>query len=430
MSYDLEKLRRSLHQRVKERLRELLPEAEIHTLDSSTLTLKHGEIDGLVTLDAMVEECHHESRDAWGPIAGEFCQLVASRVELAATPALSDPAELDRLVPSVLPIFPETDRMVAEGTPDDGLLVAWRPWMDGIRVEFDYRGEDMGRRLFVRDVLAMGVTMGEVEEKAKANMARLVPVLNVTRLGTSGVDSQIFVVKAEGNGPAMLWADSGHKAMFMTLSKARQATNKVLATAPRSDLLLFCSMKNKAAASHMVSYAWEIFESDDADGVPFSPRLFSIAGPGNLNFVDVGLSADKLAEWTVTDMGAAVIRHPTSWSSLDQEGKWLIWPGGDGARVRVTFVDKGAGSVASAVQLAQRVREKHESEAETGYGFFNGLPWAWVDTGIHQGHATASMFIVLPAGMAILQTEVPDGTSPEDAAVLQKVVATFAPKTS
>ena len=129
-------------------------------------------------------------------------------------------------------------------------------------------------------------------------------------------------------------------------------------------------------------------------------------------------------------MGDALIRHPASWSSLDQEGKWLFWPGGDGARVRVNCVEKSVGSAASAVNLAQRLWGKHGPETEIGYGFFNGLPWACVDTGVHQGHTTASIFIVLPSGIAILQTETPEGTSPEDAAVLQKVVATFASKTT
>ncbi|HIB76726.1 MAG TPA: hypothetical protein EYO58_03710, partial [Flavobacteriales bacterium] len=95
-TYSIEKLTRSLSLKVQERLNILLPEAIVTPIDDY-LTVKYGELEGNISLDAMVEACHSEGRDLWGPIAGGFCNLVVSRLISSLVPPLDSSADLDEI---------------------------------------------------------------------------------------------------------------------------------------------------------------------------------------------------------------------------------------------------------------------------------------------------------------------------------------------
>ncbi len=72
------------------------------------------------------------------------------------------------------------------------------------------------------------------------------------------------------------------------------------------------------------------------------------------------------------------------------------------------------------------MRAQHQSETEVGYGFFNGLPWLWVDTGKKDTYSTSSMFVVLPDGLVLFQSEITEGADQVDTVTLQKIIATVA----
>ncbi|MFT7624735.1 MAG: hypothetical protein ACI9WU_003924 [Myxococcota bacterium] len=423
VTYDLKKLQRSLGKRVLSFLKEQLPEAEISE-DGEDIRIKAGELDGTVSLGAMVEACHKEDREMWGTIAGAFCNLVVSRVKAFDVEPVSDAGALSRVFPVVQPENEADDRLISDATPDDGLLVAHISWLPGLRVEFNYEGEDVGRRLFQRDLRKLGIDVETLLERSVSNMKAVVPTLEIKPVSSASMVGRVLAVSGEGLAPAMLRAQAGHEAMFAAVERATgEQPQRVLACAPRSDHVTFCNIKDRTAASAMVSRAWALYADQLDNGVPLSPRLFVVGAQGDVRFLDVGIGADRVSDWTEHDLGGATIRCPDDWWVKEQEDRWVIWPGAGGPRIRARVVASG-GTPASASQLAERVRDKHKSAGDVGYGFFNGLPWAWVDTGHHDGFSTASMFVVIATGMVIFQTEVPDATEQAQAVTLQKVIAT------
>lgn len=426
MSYDLGKLTRSMHKRVVDRLRELLPDAEISPSEEDEIHIRLRELDGTVRISAMVAACHREDRSNWGPIAGSFCNLVVSRVNANFEPPLMDDDALSRVFPVVQPAMDAEDRLIREATPLPDLLVANKPWLDGLRVEFDYAGDSVRRRLFDRDLMLLGVQIEDVETKALANMRGVIGQLKIQPIANSKLRGRVLVIHGEGYAPAMLRSADGHAAMFAALEDHGQSgVTKILACAPLSDQVTFCNIRDKHAASVMVRRAWALFESDTTESVPLSSRLFTVAKDGEARYLDVGLGGDRMGDWALNDLGPCTLRAPDDWQVTEQAGRWVVWPGVEGPRVRVTIAASGNGSPQAATQLAERVRQKHAIEVDVGYGFFNGLPWAWVDTGFHDGFQTASMFVVLPGHLAILQTEIPEDAAQNHAVTLQKIIATI-----
>ncbi len=422
VTYDLKKLKRSLPRLIRRRLEELLPDATIEPEDrwGSVLRIRQGDLEGTIRVDAVAEACHRVDRSSWGPIAGSFCNLVVSRVEAHSAPPLEGHAALDRIFPAVQPDDAEEDRLVREATPTDDLLPVGLPWLEGIRIEFDYVDPTAGRRLFARDLKTLGIDVDGLLERALRNMEREVPGIELKSWSAA---PGVYIARGEGIAPAMLRAPAGHRSMLTRVRKQAPEADRILAAAPRSDRLLFCSLSDRSLASARVAEAWRLHEADDETGVPLTPRLFVVSRPGDVRFLDVGLGPDRLGDWTPHRFGPAVFRAPPAWRVGRQGDQWVLWPGGDGPRIRIRTATAGAGSPYAASQLAQRVRARHGMETEVGYGYFNGHPWAWVDTGIHQGFATASMFVVFPECTVVLQTEVPENLDPQDAATVQKIIA-------
>ena len=424
---DLRKLKRSLLLKVVARLKELHPEASVTAEGEELIRLDLGDRSGEVRIAAMAEACHAEDRSNWGAIAGGFTNLVASRINAWYATPLAGAASLEQLLPAICGIDPRADRLIAEGTPTEELAVVGVPWLDGLRVELDCG--DAGRVL-ARDLASLGVTLDEAVARGLENMDRMVPQIGMARLSDSGVASRVCAVRKEGLAPAMLYSEAGRAKLLQAVSQAsRDRSAKVLACAPRSGSVYCCNLKDKAATAHMVGRAWAEFDGAKGDGIPLSPRLFTYAEPSTVRFLDVGIGYDRVAEWRAHDLGQATFRTPDDWWVKKQDEKWILWAGADGPRIRLRFVTAGGGSPSAARQLAERVRQKHASAAEIGHGFFNGLPWAWVDTGFHEGFATASMFVVLPKSLLVIQTEIPAEAGAQ-AVEMQKIIATVAPSGS
>ena len=427
---ELSKLKRSLTLRVVQRLGELLPDA---TLEPHTdyIRIVRGKLDGRIGVTAMSEACHTEDRSNWGAIAGGYCNLVAARVQAWETPPLATDGALNRVLPIVQRIDESADRLIDEATPTDGMKVARRPWLDGLRLEFDYAGDDISHRVFVRDVEALGATLDSLAERAADNVDRILQQLPIMPVTDSGLERRVLTVAAEGAAPAMLTTPKAHRTLLDAVSRAnRSEISRILACAPRSGRLYCCSIKDKAATAAMVGRAWADFDHPEGEGVPLSPRLFMIDDEHGVRYLDVGIGPDRAADWTVHRMDYATIRTPDGWWVKKQEDKWVAWAEGDGPRIRIRFVTAGPKTPSAARQLAERVRAKHQTSAELGHGFFNGLPWAWVDTGQHDGHSTASMFVVIPEGLVVVQTEVPEGAGKSEAVALQKIIATISHNTT
>lgn len=418
------KLEKSLLLRVEERVRELLPEAHVRST-RHTVTIKWQDLKGEVPVRALTTLCLGEERSNWGAIAGGYCNLIESRTRAWFGPALSDDSQLERVFPAVMTTS-EDDALIYEAAPVESLQVASVPWLDGLRIEFDYRGDGAYRRLFRRDLEALGLTAEDVLERANANMAAMIDHIPLSPVGPTEPHQRIFVARSEGMAPALLCSEAGHQVLLDTLAAVEQ-TGKVLACAPRSGLLYFCNMRDKAAASRMVALAWQQHGEDDDSSVPLSPRLFTIASVGKAKYLDFGLKPDRVASWNIHPLGLVRLCVPEDWWVSEQDGRHVIWRTDDGPRLRVRLVESGAGSALAGHELAERVRARHNSTSDIGHGFFNGLPWAWVDTGFHGGFATASMFVVCPEGMAIVQTEIPEGAASSDQLTLQKIIATVAP---
>ncbi len=174
----------------------------------------------------------------------------------------------------------------------------------------------------------------------------------------------------------------------------------------------------------MVGVGWEDFAADVPEGVPLTERLFAVGEPGDIRYLDVGLASDRVAEWQEHRVGPLTLRTPPEWWVTAQDDRWVIWPGPGGPRVRIRFANEGPFSAHKTHILAEKLRIRMDSDMPVGHGFFNGLPWSWVDTGFREDHATASMFIGLAESLAIVQTEIPDAAEPSMAVVVQKIIAT------
>ena len=418
------RLEKSLLLRVEERLRELLPEAKVRA-GRTSIRIALESFEGEIQVKALTSACLKEDRKNWGAIAGGFCNLVAARVQSWFGPALRGKDALSRIFPAIEATDPTEDSILREAAPRAGLMVVEMAWLEGLRIEYDYRGGEGNRRLLLRDLESLGLTAYELAKIADENLAAAAESVAMQPVGPAGVDSRIYCAEVDGTAPGLLTGRAGHAALFEALQRDGLTPGRILACAPRSNLLYFCDSGDKSAASSMVALAWRAFEADHSQSVPLSPRLFAITAPGDIRYIDVGLKPERVADWTVESIGEVSFAVPPGWRFDLQDERYVLWTSSQGPRVRVRMVPSGGGSPKAAHELAERVRSRHRLNVHIGHGFFNGLPWAWVDTGMHSGCATASMFVVVGTGLAILQTEVPSESSPEEQVALQKAIATI-----
>lgn len=432
---DQEKLKRSLLPRVRERLEELLPAATIAVV-GERIRIETDDFDGSIGLDALAASCHTEDRKSWGQIAGSFCNLVVSKVRASEAPPLVGDV-LTGLLPALVPSTPREDALIREATPDDGLTAASEPWLPGIRIELLYEQPEGRRRVLLRDVAALGLTTQALVKRATENLQLRLPAVKVVALADDPVGRRIFTFRAEAVAPTLLLSPEAHRRMYAVVTRfAEGPVKKILALAPRSDTLFFCDLKDKAATSRMAGAGWADNDADADEGIPLTPRLFTVGEGGEVKYLDVGIGADRVADWKRHVLGPVALRAPPDWRAVGSDGKWIVSPP-SGPRVRVRLVNESTATspgappapctAYTAHALAERLKARVGSVVDTGHGFFNGLPWAWVDTGFHDGHATASMFVASPKGIVVLQTEVPEHAEPAQGVTLQKVVATIAP---
>jgi hypothetical protein len=187
--------------------------------------------------------------------------------------------------------------------------------------------------------------------------------------------------------------------------------------------------------SRLAAAAWADFETEDDSSYPLSARLFTVSDRPEVKFLDHGAPFDRFPEWRPTLVGPVQFAIPEAWQVSLQGDRWVIWTSAGGPRVRVRQVDGEGGSPLAGYELADRVRQKQrqtrsergEPDIELGHGFFNGLPWTSVDTGTHDGIATASLIVVLPDAIAVLQTEIPTGAPAGEQVTLQKIISTLRP---
>ena len=424
MRLNFRRLEKSLLLRVEDRLRDLLPDAQVKST-KNTIVITWDTFQGEVTVTALTTACLAEERSNWGAIAGEFCNLVAARVQSWFGGALSDTSELQSVFPAVEAADPIEDALLREAAPTDELRIASQDWLDGLRIEFDYRGASGQRRLLLRDVTGLQVDIAHLAAAANKNLAEAADTVEIVAVSTTGAGANIYCAEVDGIAPGLLTGVQGHTRLFATYEASGTAPRRILACAPRSNLLYFCDIANKSAASEMVSLSWRAFEADSTESVPLSPRLFTLSAPGEIGYLDVGLTKDRVPDWDVQTIGSVNLAIPPGWRVDEQDGQHVLWTSGDGPRVRVRLVPSGGGSPKKAHELAERVRSRHGVSAPIGHGFFNGLPWAWVDTGVHSECATASMFVVLSSGLAVLQTEVPTTSEQGDQSSLQRAIATI-----
>jgi hypothetical protein len=418
------RLEKSLLLRVEERLGQLLPEAKVHSTRTS-IRIKWDEFEGGVDVKALTNACLNEERQNWGAIAGGFCNLVAARVHAWFSAPLEASNALEHVFPAIEAVDPGEDAIIREAAPDPELLIIEVDWLDGLRIEYDYRGPAGSRRLLQRDLRTLGLTSDELAARADQNLAKAAESVPLLPVGTSGSANHILCAEVDGTGPGLLTGRGGHAALFDALAKTGRTAERLLACAPRSDLIYFCDSADKAAASEMVALAWRAFEAEDSQSVPLSPRLFSVIESGDIRYIDVGLTPERVPDWTVESIGPVAFAVPPGWRIDLQDNRYVLWTSSTGPRVRVRMVPSGGGSPKAAQELAERVRNRHGIPVHIGHGFFNGLPWAWVDTGVHSECATASMFVVVDAGLVILQTEVPSDSTAAEQAALQRAIATI-----
>jgi len=424
-NYDAGKLKRSLILKIRDQLANLMPESDFTERDGA-IDVKHGELEGTVQIDALVQLCLNEERSNWGLIAGEFCNLVMSRVMASMAPLVDGTSQMNDVVPAVVPIQSDYDQMIVEATPTDGLQVVGQDWLPGLRIEFDYRSAAMSRRLFNRDLAALGFELDQLMALAVDNLRKCLSDVEIKPIGTGEVTQRILCARGEGIAPALLLSAPAHSSMFEQLSEiAGSSVPKVVAIAPRTDLVVFCDVRDRSAASLMVSTAWASIEADTPDGIPLSPRLFSISGPGEVAFFDVGLSAEKTSDWTEHKIATVILRAPERGQLETAGDHWKLAPEGGGPELKLSCSLDGAGSPIAARRAAEKRKADSGSSVEITHGFFNGLPWARAELGKQDGANRAAMYVVTPFGMYSLDTCVPDGSPPPAMLELQKILSTL-----
>jgi len=434
MTMTLQKLEKSLILRVEQRLAELLPDAEVRATRRS-IRIKWNDLDCEVTVRALADACISEDRGTWGAIAGGFCNMVASRVHAHFGRHLATNRELARVVPVLVADNPIEDALIAAAAPTPALDIASFPWLDGFRLEFEYRCEGDARRVFRRDLETLRTGVDGLCVAALDNVAEAVSSLKFSNIGESEGDGALLCLSDEPMAPALLASDAGQKAILDALHSYGVTGNRVLAAAPRNDRIYACSMKSKAAMSRLAAAAWADFETEDDSSYPLSARLFTVSDRPEVKFLDHGVPFGRFPEWRQTLVGPVQFAIPESWQVSLQGDRWVIWTSAGGPRVRVRQVEGHGGSPLAGYELADRVRQKQhqtrvdrgEPDIELGHGFFNGLPWTSVDTATHDGIATASLVVVLQGGIVVLQTEIPNGAPASEQVTLQKIISTLRP---
>ena len=430
----LRKLEKSLLLKVEQRLQQLIPDAEVRSTRRS-LRIRWNELDCEITVQALAEACMHEDRGSWGAIAGSFCHLVAARVHAFFGEPLSREVDLERVYPSLVADDAVEDALLAAAAPTPALAIAGFPWLDSFRVEFDYRGPGAHRRVFIRDIDTIGTSVETVFQRARQNLDQLAPDLPFEAVGEQTGDAVVLVCRSDSFAPTLLATETGQKAILAALGAALATNSRALACAPRSDRLYVCSMRSKGAMSRLCAAAWRDFETDEVDSLPLSPRLFTVSDQPQVKLLDPGQPAERFPEWRVTAVGSVQFAVPDAWQVSQQGDRWVIWTSAEGPRVRIRNAQGRGGSPLAGYELAERMRQKHrpardargEPDVELGHGFFNGLPWTSVDTGLHEGCTTASLFVVLDREIVVLQTEIPTGCQASEQMALQKIMSTIHP---
>jgi hypothetical protein len=457
MTMTLRKLEKSLLLKVEQRLAELIPDAEVRSTRRS-LRIRWSPSGGLaglpprsasgavalstrnvldceISVRALAEACIGEDRAAWGPIAGTFCNLVAARVNAFFAEPLSRKHDLDRIFPILVADDPIEDALQLAAAPTPALAVASTPWLEGFRIEFEFRGPGTHRRLFLRDVEPLGDSAESVATSAFANLDVIAGDLPLDPVDDERGDGVLLCCKSEDFAPLLLATEAGQRAILEALALHGASAGRALVCIPRTDRLYVCSMKTKAAMSRLVATSWADFEADDTEAAPLSARLFTVSEQLVVRFLDPGQPALKFPEWRVTSVGPVQFAVPDSWQVSQQGDRWVVWTSNDGPRVRIRDVEGRSGAPLAGFEMAERMRQKQrvaraergEPDVELGHGFFNGLPWTSVDTGTHDGVATASLFVVLPTEIVVLQTEIPVGSPPNEQMTLQKIISTIHP---
>lgn len=432
MSMTVRRLEKSLLLKVEQRLAELLPDAEVRATRRS-IRIRWKLLDCEIAVRALAEACIREDRGAWGAIAGGFCNLVAARVRAYFGRPISLKSELAAVLPILMADDPVEDALLQAAAPTPGLELTQFPWLDGFRLEFDYRGDGAQRRVFRRDLDSLGMTLEDVCGTALENLDMRSGELQFERFGEGEGEHVVLRCIRDGVAPALLAAEFGQRALLAALGAAGASASRALAMAPRSDRVYVCSMKSKAAMSRLCAYGWGDFETDNHDTLPLSPRLFTVTDEPQVRFLDHGAPIERYPEWRVTDLGPVRFAIPAGWHVSLQGDRWVIWTSNDGPRVRVRDLETKGGSPVAGFELADRVRQKqragrlerNEADVELGHGYFNGLAWTSVDTGAHDGIATASLFVVLPSTLVVLQTEVPAGAPPAEQIAMQRIISTI-----
>ena len=410
--------------RVVERLRNLLPEVTFEPDGDVEIVALPGLV-GSIRFEALADACHREDRSSWGAIGGEFCNLVVSRIRAHQAGPVTDAKALDALFPVLVPDEAVADAMIREATPTADLAVASQPWLPGLRVELHYGGAGSGGRLLVRDVEALRRPLMLLVPQAIGNLVRLTSILPSGPLGERGGAARVLAIRLADSAPAMLLADSAHLRMFDEL-EARSGTrpHKVLAMAPTHDLLLYADVQDKAATSFMVGEAWRRNVAVEPRTYPLSARIFSVDGPGKVRYLDVGLGSAQCPGWTTNRIGPVTFLAPEDWRVGGADGGFQLAPESGSPRLVVRPEGVDGATPATAHERAVALHRSSASGLEVGHGFFNDLAWAWVDTGVRSGAATACMFVAVEGGVVSIETEAPETMPPRDRVLLQKVIAT------
>jgi len=420
---DLDKLERSLLKRVVERVQQLLPEATVRE-QGGQLAIQLGSLEGQCSVRPLAEACLRVDRTQWGGIAGSYCQVIVRRAQEHSIPPMEGDAVLAEILPTIVPCVPEDDALIMGATPSPGLQSARVDWLPGWNIEFVRMHDGNGQRVRQCDVEQLDVTVDAMRDQAIANLKERVPELSIEPVGDDELSEKVMVTRGGGVAMSMLLCPEAHHRMFTLLSMFGDAPAKrILAVAPRTNVVFFADMKEAEAVALMVSMAWQAYENDAEPGVPVSPHIVIIKGDGDIDMHDVGLGTTRLTNWFGHALGSIRVMAPNTWE-VSTEAPYSLRAPSDECRVDVTLEEE---RVTTPYELHQRAREyadEHAVQRPIGYGFFHALPWAWVDRGLDEEDPGGAMFVGLPGGLATFETHLPPGGGGHWALTVRKILAT------
>jgi|GEM_PF-6763805 hypothetical protein len=418
---DLGKLERSLLRRVIDRVQHLLPEADVSVSDG-LMVLQWNTLDAQFSLGALATACHAVDRKEWGGLTGWYCNLVVAHVRDHFREVLSGDDELTQIIPLIVAASPLDDSIMESAMPTPDLQTAHMDWLAGFRVEFVRSREGKNRRVCVRDVKGLGETAESLLSRAIENLEPMTKNLKMDPLGDDELLEKIVVINGPSVATAALLSAGIHHRMFTLLSVLGDSPAKrILCVAPRSTQVFFCDVKEVAAVAAMVAKAWTMVDDPKEEGFPLSPRLFAVKGEGDVALHDVGLPSSRVPDWVEQDLEFCTLRTPSDWSMDEGDRGILLSAAGGEVRIQA-ILDRSAHSTAFEVlQRAEDHAELQGVEEPIQTGFFQGLPWAWVDGQSDKG----AMFVGLSNGLVTFEIFAPEGTSANLLMTIRKVLATI-----